>query len=348
MREGHINLYSDTQTRPTPEMRRFMAEAAVGDEQQGLDPSVNQLCEQVAEMLGMETAVFLPSGTMCNEIAILVHCRPGDEIYAADNAHIINFEAGGPAAFAGAHVHALPSKNGIYTAVTLQNAIRGESRYGPRPRLVEVEQTSNLGGGKIWPLEEINAVAEIAKSHNLALHLDGARLLNAVVESGVAAHEYARHFDSAWIDLSKGLGCPVGAVLAGSKTFIDDTWRWKQRMGGAMRQAGMLAAAGIYALEHHLDRLAEDHQNARRLGEIVSTCEGIHLNPEQIDTNIIFIDVSGTGIPAIQISQRLEEQGINMGAFSETALRAVTHLDVSHEQVEEAGQQFVRIIEQLS
>jgi threonine aldolase len=341
MKEGHINLYSDTQTRPSPEMLRAMVEAEVGDEQADLDPSVNRLCGQVAAMLGKEAALFLPSGTMCNEISILVHCRPGDEIYAHHTAHIVNFEAGGPSALAGAHVLTLPGERGIYTAEVLDAAIRTESRYGPRPRLVAVEQTSNLGGGAIWPLNRVRAVAEVARSHGLLMHLDGARLLNAVVESEVAAEEYAVSFDSIWIDLSKGLGCPVGAVLAGSRTFIEQAWRWKQRMGGAMRQAGILAAAGIYALEHNVEQLAQDHRNARRLGELVTACEGVVLQPETIETNLVFIDVAGTGLSAKRISLHLEEHGINIGAMGDTMLRAVTHRDVSAQDVEEAGQAFV-------
>jgi threonine aldolase len=347
MKEGHINLDSDTQSRPTAGMRQFMFQAEVGDEQKGLDKSVNLLCERVARMLGKESALFLPSGTMCNEIAILVHCRPGDEMYAHEKAHVIHFEAGGPSALAGVGIHALPGDRGIYTAQKLRHAIRDDSRYGPRSRLVEVEQTSNLGGGAIWSLEEILSVVEVAKSRDLRLHLDGARLLNAVVASGVPADEYAAGFDSAWIDLSKGLGCPVGAVLAGSAGFVQEAWRWKQRIGGAMRQAGFLAAAGLYALDHHVDRLAEDHENARRLGDIVSACEGVSLRPERIETNIVFIDVSETGLSAEQISRRLEGRGINIGAFSPQTLRAVTHLDVNREQIEEAGQVFLEVVAEL-
>ncbi len=347
MKEGYINLYSDTQTRPTSEMRRAMAETEVGDEQHGLDPTVNRLCSQVADLLGKEAAVFLPSGTMCNEIAILVHCGPGDEIYADRTAHIINYEAGGPAALAGACMYPLDGKRGIYSADTLCAALREESRYGPRPRLVEVEQTSNLGGGTVWPLDNILQVAEVAKSRDLTLHMDGARLLNAVVASGVSARRFSESFDSVWIDLSKGLGCPVGAVLAGSHSFIREAWRWKQRMGGAMRQAGILAAAGLFALEHHVDRLAKDHMNACRFGEIVSQCKGVRLASETVETNIIFVDVSEAGISAREVSARLEERGINIGAFGDAILRAVTHLDVSREQVEEAGRAFVAIMKEL-
>ena len=344
MIEGRINLYSDTQTRPTPAMRRVMFEAEVGDEQCGLDPAVNRLCQRVARLLGKEEAVFMPSGTMCNEIAVLVHCRPGDEIYAERTAHVIHFEAGGPAALAGALIHPLAGKQGLYTADTLARAIRPDSRYGPRSRLVVVEQTANMGGGTVWPLAQVLEVAEVAKAHGLALHMDGARLLNAVVASGVPAEAYAAPFDSVWVDLSKGLGCPVGGVLAGSSEFVDEAWRWKQRIGGAMRQAGFLAAAGLYALDHHVERLAEDHENARLFAEIVSGAEGVSLPSDSIETNIVFVDVSGTGLTAEEVSARLEAQGINIGVSGETLLRAVTHLDVSREQVEEAGRAFVAVV----
>lgn len=347
MKEGRINLFSDTQTRPSPAMRQAMAEAEVGDEQHGIDPTVNRLCEETANILGKEAAVFLPSGTMCNVISVLVHCRAGDEIYADRSSHIINHEAGGAAAFAGASIHPLNGTRGIYTADILRAAIRKESRYGPRPRLVEIEQTSNMGGGAVWTLEGIREVAELANSHGFILHMDGARLFNAVVASGVSAPQFAESFDSVWIDLSKGLGCPVGAVLAGSRDFIDEAWRWKQRLGGAMRQAGVLAAAGLYALEHQVDRLAEDHANARRFGEIVSRCDGIRLHNGPVETNIVFIDVSGAEVSADEIHARLEERGINIGAFSSTILRAVTHMDIGSAQVEEAGLTFVEIVEEL-
>ena len=348
MKEGPINLYSDTQTRPTAGMRQAIAGAEVGDEQHGGDPTVNRLCEKVATMLGQEAAVFLPSGTMCNEIAILVHCRPGDEMYADRTAHVINAEAGGPAALAGVHVTALSGEHGIYRAELLETSIRHENRHSPRPKLVEIEQTSNLGGGTIWPLEEIRSVAEVAKRRNLVLHLDGARLFNAVVESGVSPATYCSFFDSVWIDLSKGLGCPVGAVLAGSHSFIEEAWRWKQRMGGAMRQSGMLAAAGLYALEHHIERLREDHRNARLLAEMVTRHRGVLLPSGSIETNIVFIDVSATGVPARLISKSLEDEGINIGSFGVTLLRAVTHLDVDREQVETAGNAFLATIKKLS
>jgi threonine aldolase len=347
MKEGRINLYSDTQTRPSPAMRRAMAEAEVGDEQSFADPTVNALCARVAELLGKEAAVFMPSGTICNEIAICVHCRPGDEIYAHHTSHVINFEGGGPAALAGAMVRALPGERGMYAPDALRAAIRDGGRYGPRPSLVEVEQTANMGGGAVWPLALIEQVTAVARERGLATHLDGARLLNAVVASGVSAAAHAAHFDSAWIDLSKGLGCPMGGVLAGSRAFIDDAWRWKQRLGGAMRQAGIVAAAGLYALEHNVERLADDHANARRFASIACACDGVTLPYGAVDTNIVFLDVSAAGVSARDVSARLEARGINVGAMSDTLLRAVTHLDVDAAMVDEAAHALVDVVDGL-
>ena len=331
----HINLYSDTQTLPTPEMRQAMAVALVGDEQSFDDPSVNTLCERVAALLGKEAAVFLPSGTMCNEIAIRVHCRPGDEVIAEASSHILNFEGGGPAALSGVQIAPLPGRRGVYTAAQAQAAIRDNHRYAPRSALLEVENTANMGGGTVWSLEEVRAVTDVARAHALATHLDGARLPNAVVASGTPAADYAACFDSVWIDLSKGLGCPVGAVLAGSSAFIDEVWRWKQRMGGAMRQAGILAAAGLHALDHHWNRLAEDHANAALLADALSELAGFTVEP--CETNILFFDVGGTGRKAADIAARASATGLRIGALGATRMRAVTHLGVSQADCEEAA-----------
>lgn len=347
MIEGRINLYSDTQSRPSKAMRQAMIDAPMGDEQKKLDPSVNKLCDTVAELLGMEAAVFLPSGTMCNEIAILVHCKPGDEVYADRSAHILNFEVGGPAALAGVNICALDGENGIYTSDALATAIRNPSQYAPRSRLVTIEQTSNLGGGRIWPLASIRAVLETAKAQQLKCHLDGARLMNAVVASGVSAADYCQGFDSAWVDLSKGLGCPFGAVLAGSQEFIDDAWRWKQRIGGSMRQAGMMAAAGVYAFEHNLTQLAQDHSNASRLADIVGSHELVTLSASDVETNIVLIDISATGVAASAVVAELEQRSINIGAFGDGLLRAVTHIDVSDAHIEEAGQAILDVVNTL-
>jgi len=345
MAENLINLYSDTQTRPTPAMRRAMAEAPVGDEQKGEDPSVNRLCAMTAELVGKEDAVFLPSGTMCNEVAILVHCRMGDEIIADKTAHIINSEAGGPAALAGALIRPLEGLRGVYTADQAQAAVRANSRYAPTTSMIAVEQTSNFGGGTVWPLETIRAIAEVARRHELALHMDGARLMNACVASGVAAADYAAPFDSLWIDLSKGLGCPVGGVLAGSGDFIARAWRWKQRLGGAMRQAGIIAAAGVYALENNVERLAEDHANARLFADRLAEVPGIAVEPDAVETNIVFFDVGGTGLTADQVAERLADHGVRIGPMGEDLMRAVTHLDVTTEQVAEAAAAVRAVVE---
>jgi len=345
--EGHINLYSDTQTRPPLAMREAMASAAVGDEQSFADPTVNALCERVAQLLGKEAAVFLPSGTLCNQIALAVHCGAGDEIYAHETSHVIHFEGGGPAVTARAMLRPLPGERGMYTPDTLRGAIREVSRHGPRPALVEVEQTANLGGGAVWPLEVLQGVAAVARERGLAVHMDGARLMNAVVASGTRAAAFAAVADSVWIDLSKGLACPMGAVLAGSRAFVDEAWRWKQRLGGALRQAGIVAAAGIYALDHHVERLAEDHANARRFAEAVTAIDGVTLPYGAVDTNIVFVDVAGTGVAARDLVAHLERNSINLGAMGDTLLRAVTHLDVHAEMVDEAAAGFAEAVAAL-
>jgi threonine aldolase len=331
-----VDLFSDTVTRPTQEMRRFMCDAEVGDEQKFEDPTVNLCQEMVAELLGKEAALFLPSGTMCNEIAIRVHCRPGDEMIAHRTAHPIHYESGGPAALAGANVRAIDGPRGQYTAAAAEEAIRPPGvRYFPRSRLLWVEQTANLGGGSVWPLSEIEAVSAVARRHGLATHMDGARLMNAVVASGVAARDFAAPFDSAWIDFTKGLGAPVGAAIAGSREFIAEAWRLKQQMGGAMRQAGIIAAGGVYALRHHVKRLAEDHANAKRLAEGLAALPGVRLAPQDVETNLVFFDLTGP-LDAPTVVERLLGRGIRMGAMSARTIRAVTHLDVSAAQVEQA------------
>ena len=330
-----VDLYSDTVTRPTKDMRRFMCEAEVGDEQKHEDPTVNLLQDMVADLLGKEAAVFLPSGTMCNEIALRVHCRPGEEMLAHRTAHPIHFETGGPGALAGVNIRPLDGARGQYDAATLEEGIRPDFRHYPRSRLVWVEQTSNLGGGSIWPLGRVRAVTDVARWHRLSTHLDGARLMNAVVASGVAAREWAAPFDSAWIDFTKGLGAPVGAALAGSREFIAEAWRLKQQMGGAMRQAGIIAAGGVYALRHHVKRLAEDHANARRLAEGLAALPGVRLDPATVETNIVFFDVGGP-LDAPAVVEQLLARGVRMGAMGARTIRAVTHLDVSAEQIERA------------
>jgi len=339
-----IDLSSDTATRPSPGMRKAMAEAEVGDEQKGEDPSTNALQERVAALLGKEAAVLLPSGTMCNQIALLVHCRPGDEVIAADLAHIFTSEAGGGSALAGAQTWPLATERGVFTAAQVEAALREESRHSPRSRLLALEQTVNRGGGAIWPLAAIEEVAAAARRHGLAVHMDGARILNAQVASGVPARRMAAPCDSVWIDLSKGLGCPVGGVLAGSRAFIDEAWRWKHRLGGALRQSGVLAAAGLYALDHNVERLAEDHAAARRLAEIVGDVPGIRIMNPEVETNIVFIDPTASGRSPRSIVEALARHNVRMGTSYGGMIRAVTHLDVTMSDVEAAGRAFAQVV----
>ena len=333
-----IDLFSDTMTRPSAAMRKAMADAEVGDEQKGEDPTTRALEERIAGLLGKEAAVFLPSGTMCNQVALAVHCRSGDEVIAPDTAHIFTFEGGGGAAIAGAQNRAIAHVNGIFTAAAVTGAVRNPAvRHHPRSRLVAIEQTMNLGGGAVWSMAQIDDVAKAAKTHGLLLHMDGARLPNAVAASGVPAAKMCAAFDSTWLDLSKGLGCPVGGVLAGSKDFIGEAWRWKHRLGGALRQSGILAAAGLYALDHNWDRLADDHANAKRFAALAAEVKGIKLVYAKTETNLVFLDVSGTGKSAPAIAEAVMARGVRIGAMGPTLMRAVTHLDVVKAGIEAAG-----------
>jgi threonine aldolase len=331
-----VNLYSDTQTRPTPAMREAIARADVGDEQRRADPTVLALEERVATLLGHEAALFLPSGTMCNEIAIRLHIRPGgDEILLARDTHPLRFEGGAPSAVSGAVMRIVEGDAGMFSAEALDVAIRAHpagDRYAPRPRLVCVEQPTNMGGGRVWPLEQVSAVLDVARAHGLRTHLDGARLMNAAVASGVDAAEWAGGFDSAWLDFTKGLGAPVGACLAGSADLIAEAWRWKQMLGGAMRQAGIVAAAGLHALDHHVERLADDHARARRLGAGLAALPGVEIDPPTIETNIVIFAVPDA--PAFCAA--LARGDVTMGALDARRVRAVTHLDVDDAGIDRA------------
>ena len=331
-----VNLYSDTQTRPSPAMKDAMVRAEVGDEQHGDDPTVHELCDRMAALLGKEAAVFLPSGTMCNQIAILTHCRAGDEIIAHESAHIITNEGGGPGALTGATVLGLRGERGQFDAATLREAFREKKRNVPTQTLLEVEQTANIGGGSVWPLDKLNAVLDTAHEHGLATHMDGARLMNAVVASGIPAHEMTAGCDSVWVDFTKGLGAPLGAVLCGSEAFIDEAWRWKQRLGGSMRQAGVCAAACIYALDHNIDRLADDHANAKALARGLAQIPGIAV--EGPETNLVFFDTSASGLTADELASKLRHAGIMLSTMGRYRARACTHLDVNQAGVETALQ----------
>jgi threonine aldolase len=331
-----VNLYSDTQTRPTQAMRAAIAAAEVGDEQLRQDPTTTALEGRVAALLGHEAAVFLPSGTMCNEIAIRLHIRPGGEqLFLGRDTHPLIAEAGGPAQLSGAVITELPGEAGMFTPDALDVAVRGSGpggRYSARPRLVCVEQTTNMGGGRVWPLARLQGVLEVAREHGLATHLDGARLMNAAVASGVDAATWAGAFDSAWLDFTKGLGAPVGACLAGSAAFIEEAWRWKQMLGGAMRQSGIVAAAGLYALDHHVDGLAGDHARARRLAEGLAALPGVELDPATVETNIVIFAVPD----AQAFCAALAAEDVAMSQFGPRRVRAVTHLDVDDDGIDHA------------
>jgi threonine aldolase len=322
-------------------MRSAIAAAEVGDEQRGLDPTTRRLQERVARLVGHEAALFLPSGTMCNEIALRLHVRPGgDEVILDRTAHPVNYEAGGPAQVAGAMIRTVEGEGGIFTAEQLDAAIRAPgNRYAPRSRLVSVEQTTNIGGGRVWPVETIRGVLETARAHDLRAHLDGARLMNAVVASGVPARDYAGGFDTAWIDFTKGLGAPVGAVLAGSSDLIEEAWRWKQMLGGAFRQSGIVAAGCLYALEHHVERLAEDHENARVLAEGLAELSGVRLDPASIETNIVIFEVDDAPGLVRRLADRVELQAVDVAH-----VRAVTHLDVTRADIEGALSIFAEVL----
>lgn len=329
-----INLYSDTQTRPSAGMKQAMMAAEMGDEQGGSDPTVWELCDRTAALLGKEAAMFMPTGTMCNQVAIATHCRPGDEILAHEDAHIQSSEAGGPGAISGVMIRGLRGARGIFDAETLREAIRPVSRYSPPQRLVEVEQTANKGGGACWQVSELRAVAKVAHKHGMPVHMDGARVLNAAVALGVAASDVVADCDTVWLDFTKGLGAPLGAVLAGPSEFIGKAWQWKQRLGGSMRQGGMNAAACIYALQHNIDRLAQDHLNAAALARGIGQIEGMQV--ETPETNLVFFDTTGTGLTAAEFAERLRPLGVTISVSGTYRGRACTHLDVNAAQIDEA------------
>lgn len=320
------DLYSDTKTRPTAQMLDAMVAADIGDEQHGEDPTVDRLVERCADLLGKEAAVFVPSGTMANIMATLTLCRPGDELVAHEQSHVLNFEGANASALAGVATRALRGARGIFTAGEFRGALRKPDRHLPRSGLVVIEQTTNLGGGAIWSPDEISAISALAREAGVPMHMDGARLMNASVASGISPADFASFADSVYLDFTKGLGAPFGAVLAGDKAMIDAAWRWKQRLGGSMRQAGVMAAACLYALDNNVDRLALDHDNARELAKGLAELPGIEVQP--VETNMVFLDVAGTGLTAIDFDRGLWPSGVRMSIQGPTLLRAVTHLDI--------------------
>ncbi len=344
-----IDLRSDTKTRPTPEMRAAIASAEVGDEQRREDPTVNELERRAAELLGQPEAVFVPTATMANEIALGCLGERGDEVVAEENSHIFVSELGGPAVHAGLMTRPLRCPAGRFTPRQLRETVRRTDRsHMPATKIVSVENTHNASGGRAWSLDELEAVVTTARELELRLHLDGARVLNAAVALGVPAAEIGRRFDTVTLCLSKGLGCPLGALVAGSPELMAEARRLKHLFGGAMRQAGIVAAAGVYALEHNIERLADDHARARRLAEGLHDA-GVPVDLDQVETNFVQVDVAPLGLSAEEALERLAQQGVGLSmTVHPTRLRAVTHLDIDDDDIERAAELIPRALGALA
>lgn len=331
-----LDFRSDTVTQPTPAMRAAMAAAEVGDDVFGEDPTVNRLERRVAELLGKQSALFVPSGTMSNAIAVMLHCRPGDEILCEAGCHIVQYEQGGYARLAGAVVRTVEGRHGVLQPEQFADLIRPDNPHLPQSRLVTLENTHNRGGGTVQPFAAVEAICRWARDHGLRTHLDGARLMHAVVATGIEAARWAQHFDTAGICFSKGLGAPVGSALAGRVESIRGARRIRKLLGGGMRQAGVLAAAALYALDHHVIRLADDHANAQRLAEGIRGIGGLVLEPERVETNLVFFHVDPNLGTADEFADRLKQRGVLVSPFTATKIRMVTHLDLSRSDVERA------------
>lgn len=331
-----IDLRSDTVTKPSSGMRQAMAEAEVGDDVFGEDPTVNRLQEVVAELLGKEAALFVPSGTMGNEICIKCHTRPGDEVICESGCHIFNYESGAASFLSGVQMRPILGNKGVITAEEVERCINPPQDHFPRTAVITIENTHNGAGGTIFPLEELAHLYELARQRNLKLHVDGARIWNASVATGIALREYAQYCDSISVCFSKGLGAPVGSAVAGSREFIVEAHRLRKLYGGGMRQVGILAAGALYALEHNFQRLTEDHENAQFLAQGLSEIAGISLDLESVQTNIVIFDIKHSGRSVAQVLEMLKRQGVLLVPFGRTTLRAVTHLDVNRQDIEQA------------
>lgn len=332
-----IDLRSDTVTKPTPGMRAAMAAAQVGDDVYSEDPTVNRLEERVADLFGMESAVFVPSGTMSNQLAVKAHTQPGDELICEEFCHIYNWEAGGPALHSGVTCRTVRAEYGILHVEQLHDKVRPVNDHMVRTRLVCLENTHNRGGGRIFPLADVRQISTWARGHGLAMHLDGARLWNAMAATNVAAKSWAAEFDTVSVCFSKGLGAPVGSALVGRRELIDRTRRWRKILGGAMRQAGVLAAAVLYALDHHVERFAEDHRNAKQIAAAVRDTPGLKLVPPDVQTNLVWFEVDPVLGTASNVAERIQAKGVLLGNGDAQVLRACTHLDVSAEDAERAA-----------
>ncbi len=344
MPETPVDLRSDTVTRPTPAMRAAMQAAEVGDDVFQDDPTVHRLEARVAELLGKEAALFVPSGTMSNQIAVKVHTQPGDELICDVNCHIYNYEAGGPAILSGVTCHTLHGEDGILDVTQLEDTIRPDDDHQVRTRLVCLENTHNRGGGRIYPIEKIQAIRAWTRQHGLILHLDGARLWNAIVATGIPAKQWGDLFDTVSVCFSKGLGAPVGSALAGPREAIVRARRVRKLFGGGMRQAGVIASAALHALDHHIERLADDHRNAQTIAQAIADTPGLRLVPAEVDTNLIWFRVAREMGTAKEMALALKERGVLVHAAGPQTLRACTHLDVSAAQAEFAAETIRRYV----
>lgn len=341
-----IDLRSDTVTKPTEAMRRAMAEAEVGDDVIDVDPTVARLQTRIAALLGKEAAMFMPSGTMTNQVAVRLHCRPGDEMICEEGCHIFNYEQGAFAQLSGVIARTVRGQRSQIWPEQLDELIRPDNEHAARTRLVTLENTHNRGGGVILPLENVRAVCDWARQHHLATHLDGARLFNASVATGIPLDSWCAPFDTVSVCFSKGLGAPVGSALAGPQSLIETMRRHRKLFGGAMRQSGIIAAGALFALEHHLQRLADDHRSAQTIAAAVRECESLKLDPEQVDTNIVIFQTDTPG-GAAAFCQRARELGVWMMPFSRVHVRAVTHLHITSDDAHRAGEIIRETCDQL-
>jgi len=332
-----IDLRSDTVTKPTKKMLEVMFRAKVGDDVYGEDPTVNLLEEKVAKLLGKEASIFVPSGTMANQLCLKAHTNPGDEVIVERYSHIFNDESGAAAALSCVQLHPLLGERGILYPQQIEKAIRDkESFHLPPTRLICIENTHNRGGGTIYPLNVVKEISQLAKKHKIPLHMDGARLLNATVACGVDPVEYTRYVDSVILCLSKGLGAPIGSMVAGTKEFIEKVRRYRKMYGGGMRQVGFLAAAGIYALDHHVERLVDDHRRAKELATALQKIPGVKIDAERVQTNIIYFEIRKKGWDAKRAVEELKKRGVLVLHIEGPLLRAVTHLDISDDDIRKA------------
>ena len=343
----YIDLRSDTVTKPTPGMRKAMASADVGDDVYGEDPTVNRLESMAAELLGKEAGLFVPTGVMGNQLSIRVHTQPGDEVLIESSSHLIRYEGGSASSLSGVQLCCVPGTRGLLSSEAVESAIRRPDLHTPSTTLLCLEQTHNVGGGSVYPLETIRQLTALARRHGLAVHLDGARLFNASAKTGVSVAEYAAAFDTVSFCLSKGLGAPVGSMVVSDTVRIQKLRRLRKVFGGGMRQVGILAAAGIYALEHHVTRLSEDHANARHLAQLLQKIPGVTIDVDSVETNMVMFQVPQSSKSTDQLLEDCREAGVLLNAVGDRSFRAVTHLDVNYGDMEAAGQVFTRVFSSL-